>query len=211
MTKEELTVIFRNRGKAYRHKTTDYFIKDDKNGKCTIYIQESQSIRKDPKDWIRNFNITPVKDRIEGHTVYVHRGFHEAFQELVEVLYPQIHRYKEIAIVGYSHGASVGLRTYFYIKQVLPAVKVNPPVLFGCPSLFSFMDIKGFLTIKKLCRPVITVRLGNDIVSRIPFWFMGYGRVGKELKFKIDRKRQNPAQWFKSLFLDHGKYYNYFT
>ena len=210
MTKEELTTLFRTRGKQYRHRTSDYHILDEKHGKCSIYIKESGSFEKDPVDWIRNVKAIPTKVNIDKKAVYVHKGFKEAFDELIEVLYPQIHRYKEISIVGYSHGGALGILTYLYLKEHMPLAKINPPVLFGCPMVFSFKKLSGHKHIRKLCKDVITVRYHNDIVARLPGFFLGYGRVGKEIHVKPKRKRLNPVKWIKSFFLDHGEYYNYF-
>ena len=208
---QEVNKRLHDKGTKYRVGTTDYFIKEITKEECTIFICESNSLKKDPMDWIRNFKIKPFLINIADEDIYVHRGFYEGFIELWEDIEDKIKQYKEITISGYSHGAGIAPLLYLTLKDLYPHIDLNATVLFGCPRVFSFLNIKGFKAMKDLCKGITTVRLGNDIVSRVPFWFMGYGSVGKELKFKIDRKRQNPIQWFKSLFLDHGSYYSYFS
>lgn len=200
----------RKRGENIRYKTTDYNLIEEAPQEYYIYIQPSGDIIKDPRDWIRNFTFFPTKTKIGQHTIYVHKGFKESYDELISDLYPRILDAKKIRINGYSLGASTGLLLFAHLKNILDC-EIIPPVLYGCPKPFSILNIKGYLYVRNLCKEVLTVRAGKDIVAIVPFNFLSFLKVGKELRINIDHGKQSFKEKLLNIFLDHAKYEGIFN
>lgn len=208
---EKITKAWKQpKGQTYKYKTTDYCMNIISDKECVVHIKESGDPKKEPVDWIRNFMGLPVYKKLGPEVkLFVHKGFHEAFLELKEALLPRIEKYEKITIWGISHGAGVSLLLYVYLK-LNTNKEIIMDYLFAKPKVFSFLWYPGYKKVKELCRDIISIRISNDIVPRLPFTWMGYGRVCQEIQLESKIKKETLKDKVLGPFLEHGEYASYF-
>ncbi|MDA3855889.1 MAG: lipase family protein [Candidatus Woesearchaeota archaeon] len=134
------------------------------------------------KDWLQNFNafIVPYKDMKKRF--YVHAGFLKKYKSIREEVLKVCadEDIKEIEILGHSQGAGLSILAHEDIRYHFPNIEVNSYV-YGCPRVVSWNAPddrwKGFNSIRN----------GNDVATKVPFFWMGYKHVGK--KINVGKKR----------------------
>ena len=199
MTDDELKVMWnKDRAKTITFKTTDYSITQDTEGH-TIYLNGSEQT----KDWERNFKFRAIKVKWGKHTFFAHRGFYEAFCELLEDLKPKLKGIRYVNITGVSHGAAIGQLLHVWLK-LHTNILIRRTTLFGSPKVIAIWNILGFYRIKKMCKYITFVRCGNDIVPTLPPRIVGYFPLKKQYKLKL--KHNSFIEWIKSPFQDHCEY-----
>jgi hypothetical protein len=194
------------KGKRYRYKTTDYNLLEKGEGKCSIFIQASGSLEKDPIDWIRNFDARLSKQYMGGRSIIVHNGIWNAFQELLIDITPKIQGMKEVELSGTSHGGAIAILFNSYLKTYTN-IKVKSCYTFGAPRVYNVLGLRGFLDMRELNKNIKHFRINRDIVPTLPFWWMGYKQVGEVIRLKTNsNKPKNFIDWLKQPFIDHGSY-----
>ncbi len=189
------------KGTKYNYKSADYSIYEDSDNECTIWLDPSSDPRVDLTDWYRNFTAIPIPIQFGDIKVLVHKGFWEAFEELVEDLLPRIKDYQYVNVNGYSHGGATGQLLVLSLKLLTGKV-VKSAVFFGCPKVFFFNH--NYFNIKKIIKDIQIIKLGSDIVHEVPFF--PYYHVGNINKIKYDKNK-----FPKSLIEDHGDYWRYYS
>lgn len=135
-----------------------------------------------PKDWNTDFafrqKVIPY-DNTQSK-IKVHTGFLNAYKmrgvrdEILKSITCDTHYVK---ISGHSLGAALAVLCAVDIQYNYPDRDIET-ILFGCPRVGNraFM-----LSYNKRVNNTVRVENGNDIVTKLPFVFMGYRHVGAKL------------------------------
>jgi triacylglycerol lipase len=112
------------------------------------------------KDWIRDFDALPMRNRYLG---LCHKGFLTGAEAAIPLLIPLL-KGKQFIIVGHSLGGAMAILT----GAILTAMKLPPIQIttFGAPN--SFIG-DGVTTILKII-PGNRYRNGDDPVPVVPMW-----------------------------------------
>lgn len=146
----------------------------DTEDEFIIVFSGSNSLR----DWKNNFKFRkkPYKNMPIPFTVHrgylkVWKGINDFFLDLVK----DVH--KPITIVGHSYGGAIATLCHEDIWFTYPNKRgVLITHVYGSPRL---IGIRGFRKIRERWK-TLTIHENNiDIVSHVPFWFLGYRHVNK--------------------------------
>lgn len=148
------------------------FVDDDET--LYIYFECSNQV----KDWILNFMF---KKKQYG-LFKVHRGFLHAYSQVRSIILDKVYSkdYKEIIVVGYSHGGGLAQLCHQDIKYHFPNIKL---------STYAFETPRCLKVAKKhrfYWDGLITTRVNNDLVSHLPPRLFGFNDLGTMLKLKGD-------------------------
>lgn len=166
----------------------DYAIE---NGKLILRFDETRS----PMDWWQNFRFLRKPYRDMKPKFRVHKGFIGKYKSIRSTLFGIIasSEYDRIEILGYSQGGALALLAHEDIWYHRPELRNNKliTIVFGCPRVVSWFAPKD------RWHNVIRIQNGNDIVSKVPFSFLGYKHVGVPVTIGPERK------WWKLSINDH--------
>lgn len=167
-----------------------------------IYFQGSEDIKAEGGwiDWLRNFWFFPKFIRPYEQMQYpfkVHGGFLAAWDEVKEIIQDKIlelesdniFRWKEIVIVGYSHGGALsGLCHEFctFWRKDLHAKNLIHGFGFESPRFLHEYSVPQELASRWVNYYVI--RNNKDIVTHVPPWLLCFKHVGKLVAMKTDTK-----------------------
>ena len=143
--------------------------------KLEIYFECSNGLQ----DWLANFDFKKV---VYDGLFKVHRGFYECYYQVRNIILDKVYEkdWKEVIVVGYSHGASLcGFATQD-IRYHFPHLK-----LFGY-AFESPRFVKVKRELKYMFDDLTVIRNGNDLVTHVPFKFMGFSDVGTMFNIKGD-------------------------
>lgn len=133
----------------------------------------------DKEDWWVNFDFQKKPYRYMKPVFLVHRGFanrwkacHKFFLELSGATD------KPITITGHSHGGALALLCLEDIRYNYP-MKALRCVTFGCPRVVGWWN---FRKVRYRWFNTTQYRNGNDLVTHLPFWLMGFWHVTKVMK-----------------------------
>ncbi len=178
-------------------KTDTQYVVEVIGNTLTIKFQGSVSTL----DWIYNFIFIPfflIKPYHHMPKLYfVHRGFLEKYKavrlEIQKAILDNMD--KKIIILGYSQGAALAILAH---EDIVFTFGVQPETtVFGCPRVFSLF---GYRMLSDRLRGITRVENSNDIVTRVPFTWMGYRHYGKKIHIGVRRN------WFKYSVKDHLTY-----
>ncbi len=137
------------------------------------------------KDWLTNFQFWKKPIPYKDPQVRVHTGFINAYSNEVK---GKIHKLitedsEEIIISGHSYGAALAILCAEDLQNSFPQ-KNYEVFLFGSPRVGN----KAFKELydKRIFR-TFRISNGNDIISKIPFRFMGYRHVGIAINIGFPR------------------------
>jgi hypothetical protein len=150
------------------------------------------------KDWLTcfNFAVKPYKKMKTG-VFFVHSGMIKSYQSVRDKILEKIiflkNQFDSIQILGVSLGGGLGALCYedlLWHKMNEDAYKDLDVrcVTFGAPKVFH--KIWGWKKVAERCKDYINVSNRNDVVSRIPFSWLFYKRVGTKLHLG-----HNPSVW----------------
>ena len=135
-----------------------------------LYFQCSVS----HEDWKINFDFPAIPYKKTNYVWMIHRGFlkdWKSIQDILSLLYEAI---PDLTIVGYSHGsvlACLAHEDYLYRTGKQPTTYV-----FGCPR---FLWNWNYKQIEPRFSNVHNIQNIGDIVTHVPFKWMGYRDVGQ--------------------------------
>ena len=171
---------------------TQYCIEQKEDGEVIIAFLGSNS----PVDWKTNFTFwkKPYKDM--EVTYYCHGGFlkcwkaiRDEIEEKVKSLNPT-----SITVTGHSYGGAIStfcLEDMWYCFPELRDGKLQG-ITFGAPRVIGFWNYKK---IKERWESMTLFANGSDIVTCVPFCFLGFRHVKKV--FHIGDLRR-PLDFFKA-------------
>lgn len=144
----------------------------------TLYIYFEWSNGK--KDWLSNLNFPakPYRNMKDGMW-FAHRGFLKVWKNIEPCLAEKINnpKLKGIVISGYSHGAAIALLCHEYCKFHRSDIKVEG-YGFGCPRVvWGWFGKKT----KKRFDGFTVIKVGKDLVTRVPPKIFGYRHIGNLL------------------------------
>lgn len=129
-------------------------------------------------DWVMNFNFVPVY--YDG--ILMCKGFRDMWLSFL----PHLHKLGEIKQAGgYSQGAVFASLYYRHMKRKGHGIKTET---FGCPRFLFWGDKSEFAGIT-------AYRNYNDIVTKVPPFWMGFHRVGERVVFRKRWKRPSGEKW----------------
>ena len=150
----------------------------------TIFFQGSNSCT----DWLRNFMFgkRPYKDMEVPYRV--HRGFLAAWKEVEDVIVEKIKdpKWKDITVVGYSHGGALcqfAVECVWYYRPDLREGHMRG-FAFEAPRIFAQWSLPDVL--RERWKNLCVIRTGSDIVTHAPPVIFGYRNLGTMLKLKGD-------------------------
>lgn len=168
-----------------------------------IYFQGSNSVT----DWIRNFLFgkRPYKDMKIPYRV--HRGFLEAWKEVEDIVIAKVtekdtklklnrkkmkfedketFRWKEIIVVGYSHGGALAAFATECVWYWRPDLREGQLRGYGfeAPRIYAGLKVKNEL--KERWEHFTVIRTNQDIVTHCPPRLFVYTHVGNLLKINGD-------------------------
>ena len=170
------------------------FVEDKKTETLYIYFECSNGL----VDWVRNFLFTETKYKM----FKVHKGFYSAYREVRDIIRSKIeekyveqegvykneieykihYRWKNIVVVGYSHGSAlvqIALEDIVYHRE---DIEDN---IYG----YAFESPRA-LKVKKayrhLWKNLYVIRNGNDLITHLPPKIFGYSDLGEMIHIKGD-------------------------
>ena len=156
---------------------TQYFLRRDKDTLWIVFRGTDS-----PKDWktdLAFWKKTIPYDNTKSN-IRVHTGFINAYKtdgvrnKILESITDKTHYVK---ISGHSLGAALAVLCAVDIEYNFPGRDIEV-FLFGCPRVGN----KAFiLSYNKRVNKTVRIENGNDIVTKLPFAFMGYRHVGAKL------------------------------
>lgn len=130
------------------------------------------------QDWKYNFDFWAAPYKNMPVKWYAHQGFvkcwKEAEEEFAKLIEPYVGK-KPIILLGYSHGAALALLAYEYLRFHDIAAKVY---CFGCPRVLWFPRKE----ILARFEDAVLVRRRGDLVTHVPFAWMGYRHAARLTK-----------------------------
>ncbi len=133
-------------------------------------------------DWKQNFSFWQKPYKNMKHTFYVHSGLLNKYKSvndnIFKIILPFLNPDWKVRGYGFSQGA--GLITFFHedVKYRLPSVDIKT-YAFAPPKTFTFINRK-FLNTR--FETLYTIINKNDIVPKVPFWWMGFIHYGNKIK-----------------------------
>lgn len=169
------------------------FVKDTNRKILYIYFQGSNSIT----DWVRNF-MFPAKPYKDMEVKYrVHRGFLAAWKEVEDIIIREVSKpvWKQIVVVGYSHGAALAGLCHECVWFHRPDLREKGLEGYGfeAPRFYAGFHVKKKL--KERWKTFTVIRTNNDIVTHCPPKLFGFTHVGTILKIKGDTSLVHNKQW----------------
>lgn len=144
----------------------------------TLYLFFESS--KGKNDWKNNLDFPVKAYKRMGKTVwFAHRGFLKVWKEIEPVLAADIAdvHFKEIVIVGYSHGAALAALCHEYVWYNRPDLRgFIKGYGFGAPRVF--WGLKG-KSVRTRWEGFTVIRNLDDFVTHLPPAFLGYSHVGQ--------------------------------
>lgn len=123
------------------------------------------------EDWRQNFHFFPRLCRVRYIAAFAHHGFVDMFNSVWREIYPIVDC-DEITIAGYSQGAALASLFAFAMRAVFDT-KVRL-ITFGCPRIYWGLYPRSSREL--FAGDHYMVR--GDIVTHVPFAFMGFSRGG---------------------------------
>lgn len=134
-------------------------------------------------DWAQNFSFLAVPYKGMDKKWKAHSGFLSKYKSIQENVINLTRNYLDIMIVGFSQGAALATLAHEDLSFNFPMKKIRT-VVFGSPRVVSWNAPK------ERWKDLIRVVNGNDIVTHIPPFMLGYSHVGK--KFQIGNWNKFP-------------------
>lgn len=129
-------------------------------------------------DWKINFSFFKKPYRNMPITYYVHKGFLGEWKKINDFFLDTIKSIdKPITISGHSYGGAIATLCLEDLGFKYPEKKHTLfLVTFGSPRIIGFYNYRK---IRKRWKNSIIYANNNDLVTKIPFWFLGYRHVKK--------------------------------
>lgn len=129
------------------------------------------------QDWKNNFDFWKKPYKHMDTTFYVHRGFLKCWKSVEEEILSEIKDscMENLTIAGWSFGGALATLATEDLWFKLPDVKTKT-ITFGAPKVFSTF---GFKKIKERFDNMYMFKNGSDVVTKVPFNFMGFRHVAK--------------------------------
>ena len=133
-------------------------------------------------DWAHNLHFCrkAIPYDNEASPIRVHSGFIDGYKapqirlRIHELITPEI---QSVQIAGHSYGAALALLCAVDLQYNFPRLDYEV-ALFGCPRVGNRAFQKSY---NKRVFKTVRVEYGNDIVTKVPFAWMGFRHVGAKI------------------------------
>ena len=146
----------------------------EKKDKLIIFFECSNGL----EDWKANFDF---KKEVYG-LFNVHRGFYNCYYQVRNIVLDKAYSkdYKEIIVVGYSHGGSLcqlALQdlVYHFPNKDIKGFAFESPRCLKVPKQYRFY-----------WKNLTTTRVNQDLITHLPPRLFGFNDLGTMLKIKGD-------------------------
>jgi len=159
---------------------TQYKIIEEDDETIIVFAESNSKM-----DWKINFNFPKKAYKKEKQSMYVHRGFLKEWKLIRDILLNYVEgafyigSVKKITVVGWSYGgamATLCMEDLFYsfptLRSSLELITFGSPRLIGCWN---------FKKVKHVWENTTRYHNGSDIVACVPFLFMGFRHIKKEV------------------------------
>ena len=194
---KELELAYENIGKCtgYENSKTDtqYGITVDEKYKTVIVAFQGSGSK---MDWMQNFTFWKKPYKEMDKLFFVHWGLFNKYKSVENELWSKLTPYvtPDWKIRGYGFSQGATLATFFHEDAVFRYPDLDIKTYAFAPAKgFSFWNSK-FL--KTRFDKLITIKNVNDVVPKVPFWFMGFKHYGEVVKLG-KRKFTFPWNWYK--------------
>jgi predicted lipase len=135
-----------------------------------------------PREWLSNFKFCKktIPFNNEKSKIKVHTGFLNSYKnpevrdKILEAVEDDTYCVK---ISGHSRGAALAVLCAVDIQYNYPGRDIEV-ILFGCPRVGNKWFVQSF---NRRVNKAVRIENSNDIVTKVPFAFMGYRHVGARL------------------------------
>lgn len=137
-------------------------------------------------DWLNNFRFWKKPYKRMKTKFYVHGGFLKCWKLVRDEIAKFVEEEKmtNLTIAGWSYGGALAVLCSEDLWFRFPELKTNT-ITFGAPRVIS---IFGFKKIKHRFKNLSQYKNGADIVTTLPFFWMGFKHTSKLIKIG-DRAR----------------------
>lgn len=140
-------------------------------------------------DWISNFMFWKRPYRDMPVKWYAHAGFLESWKALKDEIVDGLRGCRCVRVYGYSRGAAIAVLAYEWFR--FNGYEVEG-VVFGCPRVLAFR--RGSEVADRFATLTVYQNKG-DIVTHVPFRWMGYKHVGHVVTLSPLERRMWRAYW----------------
>ena len=156
----------------------------EEGDRLLIFYQGSSSLW----DWIRNFMYHPQPYRDMSIPFKVHGGFLAAWKEVEDIILEKIKdpKWKDITVVGYSHGGALCQFTVEAIWYHRPDLREGGMRGYAFESPRIFAQWKMPKELEERWENLFVTFDGTDIVPHCPPLFLKYRDLGSKIKIKGD-------------------------
>ena len=139
-----------------------------------IYIMGSNEF----KDWLYNFSFpfmqTPYKKEGTNKKIKMHSGFYKSYKYIRAEIHSRVKDKTKVLLMGQSFGAAIASITALDLQYNFPKMNIFC-ITTGSPRVGNKVLVDSYnKRVKKTTRYVY----GSDIVTRVPFRWMGYKHIG---------------------------------
>ena len=133
------------------------------------------------KDWKTNFQFWKKPYKRMNKIFFVHSGFMKDYSAIKESILKwmdeKYNKENKLIIVGYSQGGAIA--QLIYEELIFKGYKVEECVTFASPKVFTFINRKE---LNRRMPNIRRIENGQDIVTRLPWNFLGYFHLGKTIR-----------------------------
>lgn len=145
-----------------------------KRNDCVIVAFQCTASR---SDWMLNFSAWVKPYRNMPETWRVHAGFLRGYKSIRDEVMAALQGEKCIIVTGFSQGGALATLLHEDLKFNRPDAMVGTFV-FGSPRVVWLS--KG---VHHRFAGLVRIEHARDIVTKVPFWLLGYRHVGGRLRF----------------------------
>lgn len=172
----------------------EYLFSKDENGNYYLSFAGTNEIKDvlvDIDFWQKTIPYDNTQTKIR-----VHKGFYKSYLSVrIRILsYLIENKVKSLYVTGHSYGAALAILAAVDIQYNLPNIEIKKVVTFGSPRVGNKEFISSF---NKRVPQTFRVENGNDLITRLPPFFMGYGHIGNTVHIGKDKK------WYLLSICDH--------
>lgn len=119
-------------------------------------------------------------------TIRLHRGFYEAYLTVRKDIldFVEKNNVKKIILTGHSFGAAMATLCAVDIQYNIFGVKIEV-FTYGSPRIGNKAFAKSF---NRRIPKAFKIKNGNDFISNLPFKFLNYSHIGKEIHIGDKKK-----------------------
>jgi predicted lipase len=150
----------------------------------------------DIKDALADINIKKVN---LGNKIKVHAGFYNQYKSVEQFLLDKCKDYSKVIFSGQSLGGSLAVLSVYHMKKIYATSKAIACITFACPRIGNQNFVNHYNSLLIETKQYV---YKNDIVPRLPFFWMNYFNTTKQIIF-------GSYKWYDYLLIPFGNPLNH--